>query len=170
MVCQVSGEMERKRFGTKLKTVSKTSIRFQMLNLRGRSKAKKKSTGGTQEERENMFPGMETEMSMLRRNTTEEEEEAEGRRSRDSGRSQGVSLWKGGEESKEHVWHQKCLLLGSRASVEEQEEETDIDEIPLSKQKLVRWTDVCQRDDGGGVKEEVKMEERIKQQLFSGVC
>lgn len=169
MVCQASGEIERKRFGTKLKTVSKTSIRFQMLNLRGRSKAKKKSTGGTQEERENMFPVTETEMSMLRRNTKEGEEEAEGRKSRDSGRSQGVSLWKGGEESKEHLWHQKGRLLGSTSSVEEQEEETDVDEIPLSKQTLVRWTDVCQRDDGG-VAKEVKMEERLKQQLFSGVC
>lgn len=141
-----------------------------MLNLRGRSKAKKKSTGGTQEERENMFPMMETEMSRLRRNTKEEEEQAEGRKSRDSGRSEGASLQKGGDGSKEDVWHQKGLLSGSRASVEEQEEETDIDEIPLSMQKSVRWTDVCRRDDGGAVKEEVKTEERIKQQLFSGVC
>lgn len=141
-----------------------------MLNLRGRSKAKKKSTGGTQEERENMFPMMETEMSRLRRNTKEEEEQAEGRKSRDSGRSEGASLQKGGEGSKEDVWHQKGLLSGSRASVDEQEEETDIDEIPLSMQKSVRWTDVCRRDDGGAVKEEVKTEERIKQQLFSGVC
>lgn len=141
-----------------------------MLNLRGRSKAKKKSTGGTQEERENMFPMMETEMSRLRRNTKEEEEQAEGRKSRDSGRSEGASLQKGGEGSKEDELHQKGLLSGSRASIEEQEEETDVDEIPLSMQKSVRWTDVCRRDDGGGVKEEVKTEERIKQQLFSGVC
>lgn len=170
MVCQVSGEMERKRLGTECKTVLKTSIPFQMLNLRGRSKAKKKSTGGTQEERENMFPMMETEMSRLRRNTEEEEEQAEGRKSRDSGRSEAASLQKGGEGSKEDVWHQKGVLSGSRASIEEQEEETDVDEIPLSMQKSVRWTDVCRRDDGGGAKEEVKTEERIKQQLFSGVC
>ena len=71
--------MERKRHGTKLKKQgSNTFIWFQMLNLRGRSKAKKKSTGETQEERENMSPLMETEMDSLRRNTDEEEEEAEG--------------------------------------------------------------------------------------------
>lgn len=172
MVCQVSGEMERKRHGTKRQTVSSTSIWFQMLNLRSRSKAKKKSTGETQEEREDRSPVVETEMDRLRRSTNEEEEEAEGRKSRDSGRSEGTSLQKGGEESEEDALHQKrsSFLSGSRASVEEQEEETDIDEIPLSKQeKSVRWTDVCQRDDGG-VKEEVKTEERIKLQLFSGVC
>lgn len=172
MVCQVSGEMERKRHGTKRKTVSNTSIWFQMPNLRGRSKAKKKSTGDTQEERENRSPVIETEMDRLRRNTKEEEGEAEGRKSRDSGGSEGASLQKGGEESEEDARHQKgfSLLSGSRASVEEQEEETDVDEVPLSRQeKSVRWTDVCQRDDGG-VKEEVKTEERIRQQLFSGVC
>ncbi|XP_059205681.1 raftlin [Centropristis striata] len=140
---------------------------FKMLNLRGRSKAKKKSTGETEEERENMSPLMETEMDRLRRNTEEEDEEAEGRKSRDSGRSEG-----GGPERGEEARHQRgfSFLSGSRASVEEQEEETDIDEIPLSEQEQsVRWTDVCQRDDGG-VKEEVRTEERIKQQLFSGVC
>ncbi|XP_034401718.1 raftlin [Cyclopterus lumpus] len=141
---------------------------FKMLNLRGRSKTKKKSTGETQEERENMSPLMETEMDGLRRNTKEEEEEeeAEGRKSRDSGRS----LQKGGEELEEDARHQRGFfyLSGSRASVEE--EETDIDNIPLSEQeKSDSWTDVCQRDDGG-VKEELKTEERIKQQLFSGVC
>lgn len=172
MVCQVSGEMERKRHGTKRQTVSNTSIWFQMPNLRGRSKAKKKSTGEAQEDREDRSPVMETEMDRLRRNT-KEEEEAEGRKSRDSGRSEGASLQKGGEESEEEARHQRgfSFLSGSRASVEEQEEETDIDENPFSKQeKSVRWTDVCQRDDGG-VREEVKTEEqRIKQQLFSGVC
>ncbi|XP_035537435.1 raftlin [Morone saxatilis] len=145
---------------------------FKMLSLRGRSKAKKKSTGETQEERENRSPVMETEMDRLRRNTKEEEGETDGRKSRDSGRSEGAGPQKGGEESREDAQHQKgfSFLSGSRASVEEQEEETEIDEVPLSKQeKSVRWTDVCQRD-GGGVKEEVKMEERIKQQLFSGVC
>lgn len=173
MVCQVSGEMERKRHGTKHKTVSNKSIWFQMLNLRGRTKTKKKSTGETQEERENTYPLMETEMDRLRRNTREGEDEAERRRSGDSGRSEGASLQRGGEESEEDAQHQKgfSLLSGSRASVEEQEEETNVDDIPLSKQEMAaRWTDVCQRDDGGGVKEEVKMEERIRQQLFSGVC
>lgn len=161
--------MERKRHDTKRKTVSNTSIWFQMLNLRGRSKTKKKSTGDTQEESENRSPVMETEMDRLRRNTKEEEGEAEGRKSRDS---EAASLQKVGEESEEDARDQKgfSLLSGSSASVEEQEEETDVDEVPLSRQeKSVRWTDVCQRDDGG-VKEEVKTEERIKQQLFSGVC
>ncbi|XP_068431908.1 raftlin [Clinocottus analis] len=145
---------------------------FKMLNLRGRSKAKKKSPGETQEERENMSPLMETEMDRLRRNTKEEdeeeEEEAEGRKSRGSGWSEGAR--EGGEELEEDARHQRGFLYlsGSRASMEE--EETDIDNIPLSEQeKSGRWTDVCQRDDGG-VKEALKTEERIKQQLFSGVC
>ncbi|XP_070703141.1 raftlin [Pempheris klunzingeri] len=145
---------------------------FKMLNLRGRSKTKKKSNGETQEEREDRSPVMETEMDRLGRNTKEEEEEAEGRKSRDSGRSEAASLQKGAEESEEDAQHQKgsSFLSESRASVEEQEEETDIDDVPASKQeKSVRWTAVCRRDDGG-VKEEVKTEERIKQQLFSGVC
>lgn len=172
VVCQVSREMERKR-RRKAQTVSNTSTWFQMLNLRGRSKAKKKSAAEMQEERDNMSPVMETEMDRLRRNTTEEEDGAEGRKSRDSGRSDGASPQKGGEESEEDARHQKgfSFLSGGGASAEEQEEETDVDEVPLSKQqKSVRWTDVCQGDDGGGVKEEVKKEERIKQQLFSGVC
>ncbi|TNN88160.1 Raftlin [Liparis tanakae] len=135
---------------------------FKKLNLRGRSKTKKKSTGEMQEERENMSPLIETEMERLRRNTKEEEEEEEeGRKSRDSGREQLE------EDARRHQ-RGFFYLSGSRASVEE--EETDIDNIPLSEQeKSERWTDVCQRDDGG-VKEELKMEERIKQQLFSGVC
>ncbi|XP_049890523.1 raftlin [Epinephelus moara] len=139
---------------------------FKMLNLRGRSKAKKKSTEETEEERENRSPLMETEMDRLREDTKEEEEEAEGRKSRDSGRSEGE------EEREEDARHQRgfYFLSGSRASVGEQEEETDVDKIPLSEQEeSVRWTDVCQRDDGG-VKEKMKTEERIKQQLFSGVC
>ncbi|GAA6232466.1 raftlin-like [Lates japonicus] len=143
---------------------------FKMLNLRGRNKAKKNSTG--EEERENRSPVMEAEMDKLRRDTKEEEEEAERRKCRDSGRNEGASPQEGGEERGEDARHQRgsASLSGSRISVEGQEEETDIDKIPLSKQeKSVRWTDVCHRDDGG-VKEEVKMEERIKQQLFSGVC
>ncbi|XP_062292445.1 raftlin [Scomber scombrus] len=143
---------------------------FKMLNLRGRSKAKKNSTGESPEEIENRSPLMETEMDMLRRNT--KEEEAIGRKSWDSGRSEGASPQEGGKESGGDAQYQKGLLLlpGSRASVEDQEEETDIDKILTPKQeKSVRWTDVCRRDDGG-VKEEVKTEERIKQQLFSGVC
>ncbi|XP_008290000.1 raftlin [Stegastes partitus] len=141
---------------------------FKMLNLRGRSKEKKNSAGEMLEERENRSPVVETEMDMLERNT-KEEEETEGRKSRDSGRA---NLQKGGEEREEDPQHQKGFLFlsDSRVSVEDLEEETDIDRIPLSKQeKSVRWTDFCQGDDGG-VKEEVRTEERIKQQLFSGVC
>ncbi|XP_040909503.1 raftlin [Toxotes jaculatrix] len=143
---------------------------FKIPNLRGRSKAKKNSTG--EEDRENRSSVMEAEMDMLRRDTKEEEEEAEVRKSRDSGRRERASPQEGTEESEEDAQHQKgsLFLSGSRVSVEEWEEETDIDKIPVSKQeKSVRWTDVCQRD-SGGVKEEVKTEERIKQQLFSGVC
>ncbi|KAF3707585.1 Raftlin Raft-linking protein [Channa argus] len=142
----------------------------QMPNLRGRSKAKKNSAG--EEERDSRSPLMETEMDRLRRNTREEEEESEGRKSWDSGRSERASPLRGGEEREEDASYQKgfSLLSGSQFSVEDQEEETDIDKIPPSKQqKTVRWTDVCQKD-GGGVKEQVKTEERIKQQLFSGVC
>lgn len=111
-------------------------------------------------------------MDRLRRNTKDEEEERERRKSWDSGRSERASPQEGGEESEEDEQHQRSLSLlsGSRISVEDQEEETDIDKIPLPKQeKSVRWTDVCQEDDGS-VKEEVKTEERIKHQLFSGVC
>uniref|UniRef100_A0A3B4TLV0 Raftlin, lipid raft linker 1a n=1 Tax=Seriola dumerili TaxID=41447 RepID=A0A3B4TLV0_SERDU len=145
---------------------------FKMLSLRGRSKAKKNSTG--EEERENRSPAMEAEMDRLRSNTKEEEEEeaAEARKSRGSGRSERASLQEGGEEREEDARHQKgpLFLSGSSVSLEDQEEETDIDKILLSAQeKSVRWTDVCQRDDGV-VKEEVKTEERIKHQLFSGVC
>ena len=98
------------------------------------------------------------------------------RRRWDGGRSDRASHREHGdeweEEEEEDEGHQRgsVFLSGSRFSVEDQEEETDIDLIPLSKQeKCVRWTDVCQRDDAG-VREEVKLEERIKQQLFSGVC
>ena len=141
-----------------------------MLNLRGRSKAKKNSAG--EEEGEERSPMMEAEMDRLRRNTKEEDEEGEARKSRDSGQSQRESPRAGGEERKEDAQQQKgsLFLSASRVSVEDQEEETDIDKIPLSNQEEpVRWTDVCQRDDEE-VKEEVKTEERIKQQLFSGVC
>lgn len=141
-----------------------------MLNLRSRNKAKKNPTGDTLEEREeNKSPVVETEMDRLG-SSIKEEEEAEGKMSGDSGRSEYAQ--KGREQRGEDSQHQKALLFlsQSKASVREQEEETDIDKIPLSKQeKSVRWTDFCQGDDGG-VKEEVKTEERIKQQLFSGVC
>uniref|UniRef100_A0A8D3AV68 Raftlin, lipid raft linker 1a n=1 Tax=Scophthalmus maximus TaxID=52904 RepID=A0A8D3AV68_SCOMX len=138
---------------------------FKMLNLRGRSKAKKSSVG--EEERETRSPVTEAEMYRLRRNT--KEEEAEARTRGDSGRSESAS------PREEDTGHQKgsVFLSGSRDSVDDdddEEEETDIDKIPLSQQeKSVRRTDGCQRDDGG-VREEAKAEERIKQQLFSGVC
>lgn len=109
-------------------------------------------------------------MDTLRRHM--KEDEVEGRKSWDSGRTEGASPQKGDEETEGDALHQKGLffLSGSRASVEDQEEETDIDDIFTAEpEKLVKWTHLCQRD-AGGVKEEVKTEERIKQQLFSGVC
>ncbi|TNM92710.1 hypothetical protein fugu_018112 [Takifugu bimaculatus] len=122
---------------------------FKMLYLKGRGKAKKPAAG-TQEELENMSPLMGTEMTRLSRDAGGEEEEAERR------------------ESKEDAWHQRRLLSGSRESVEEPEEETDVDEFPL--RTSARWTDVCQREGRGGGREALKREERIRQQLFSGVC
>ncbi|XP_029023015.1 raftlin [Betta splendens] len=140
---------------------------FKMPNLRGRSKAKKDSIG--EEERESRSPLMETEMDRLRRGATEEAEEGERRRSWDSGRSEGASREEGEAEAP-HQTGSSPPPPGSRASAEEREEETDIDRVPRSKrEKAVRWTDVCQEDDARA-KEEARMEERIKQQLFSGVC
>ncbi|XP_014852177.1 PREDICTED: raftlin isoform X2 [Poecilia mexicana] len=142
---------------------------FKMLNLRGRSKAKKHSAGEALDEQENKSLVIETEMDRLRINEEEEEEaEAEGRKRGDSGRSQRAGLQKSGDEAQ----HQKAfsLLLERRASGEYQEEETDVDAVPLSRQeKAVRWTDFGLGDERG-MKEKVRVEERIKQQLFSGVC
>ncbi|KAM4630642.1 raftlin [Polymixia lowei] len=140
---------------------------FKMLNLRGRNKGKKNSAGDTPEkERENTSPVTETEMDRLWSNTKEEEEEEEeeeereGSKNRENGESKGAGPQRDREE---------------RPETGDREEETEIDKIPLAKgEKTVRWTDVCQKE-GGGAKEEVKTEERIKQQLseralFSGVC
>ncbi|XP_041868292.1 raftlin [Melanotaenia boesemani] len=140
---------------------------FKMLNLRGRNKAKKNSAGEALDEQENKSLVIEAEMDRLGTNT-EEEEETEERKSRDSGRSNRANPQRSGEDA----LHQKgfSFLLEHKASVEHQEEETDIDKIHLSKQeKSVRWTDFCQRE-RGGVKDKVRTDERIKQQLFSGVC
>lgn len=128
-----------------------------MLYLKGRGKAKKPAAG-TQEELENMSPLMGTEMTRLSRDAGGEEEEEKRRESQLAGL----------RESKEDAWHQRRLLSGSRESVEEPEEETDVDELPL--RTSARWTDVCQRDGRGGGREALKREERIRQQLFSGVC
>ncbi|XP_075900024.1 raftlin [Nelusetta ayraudi] len=140
---------------------------FKMLSLRGRSKAKKKSA----QERDSMCPMMETEMRRLRGSSEEEEyeeyeeeEEEEERRSWGSGRSQAAS-------SKENLWLQRGLLLSgsveSFQEVEEQQEEEEVEESEAKGTSLQRWSDVCRR---GGVKAEPRMEERIKLQLFSGVC
>lgn len=132
---------------------------FQKLNLRGRNKAKKSSAGEALDEQENRSLVMETEMDRLRLGADEEEEEDEG-----SGRRASL------QRREEDAQHQRSFLFERRASDEHREEETDVDESPLSKlEKSVRWTDFCQKCDGG-VKEEVRGEERIKQQLFSGVC
>lgn len=144
-----------------------------MLNLRGRSKAKKSATGELVEERETRSPLIETEMDRLRRNSKEEEEEeGGGGKSRDSGRSKRAVLQQGEDGGEEDAPHQKDFLFlsKSRASLEDQEEETDIDKIPLPKQeKSVRWTDFYQ-EANAGPKEAARVEERIRQQLFSGVC
>ncbi|KAG7500653.1 hypothetical protein JOB18_025285 [Solea senegalensis] len=143
---------------------------FKMLSLRGRNKAKKNYTG---EEREIRSPVMEAEMDTLERNIKGEEAEVtESGESR--GNQRGSRAQEGGEDRGEDAWHQSgsVFLSGSRVSVEDREEETDIDVIPLSQQeKSVRWTDVCQSSSGDGeIAEKGKMEEQIKQQLFSGVC
>ncbi|XP_023815586.1 raftlin isoform X3 [Oryzias latipes] len=114
---------------------------FKKLNLRGRSKAKKSSAGEALDEQENRSLVMETEMDRLRLGAEEEEE--------DEGSGSRASL-----QRREDVQHQRSFLFERRASAEDQEEETDIDESPLSKlEKSVRWTDFCQKCDGG-VKEE----------------
>lgn len=132
-----------------------------MLYLKGRGKAKKPAAG-IQEELENMSPLMGTEMTRLSRHAGGQEEEAEG--------GEGGQLGKLRETKEEDAWHQRGLLTGSGESVEEPEEETDVDELPL--QTSARWTDVCRRErgGGGGAGEAAKAEERIRQQLFSGVC
>lgn len=130
-------------------TNSNMSVGFQMLSLRGRSKPKKHFAGEALDEQESKSLVIETEMDRLR---VKEEEEAEGR-------SRRASLQSGEDAS-----HQKSFsfLLERRSSAEE---ETDVDEVPQEKS---RWTGFCQSD-AGAVKE-VRVEERIKHQLFSGVC
>ncbi|MEQ2251869.1 hypothetical protein ILYODFUR_015677 [Ilyodon furcidens] len=108
-----------------------------MLNLRGRNKAKKHSAGEALDEQENKSLVIETEMDRLRINEEEEEEEAEaeaeGRKRGDRGKSKRASL----QKSREDALHQKAFsfLLERRASVEHQEEETDVDAIPLPRQE-----------------------------------
>lgn len=138
-----------------------------MLNLRGRSKAKKHSAGEALDEQENKSLVIETEMDRLRINEEEDEAVVEGRKRGHVGRSKIASLQKSGEDG-----HQKAfsLLLERRASVEHQEEETDVDAILAPRQEqVVKWMDFCPVDERG-LKEKVRVEERIKQQLFSGVC
>ncbi|XP_037549581.1 raftlin [Nematolebias whitei] len=120
---------------------------FKMLSLRGRSKPKKHFAGEALDEQESKSLVIETEMDRLRVNEEEE------------GRSRRASLQSGEDAS-----HQKSFsfLLERRPSAEE---ETDVDEVPQEK---LRWTDFCQSD-AGGLKE-VRVDERIKHQLFSGVC
>ncbi|XP_015229600.1 PREDICTED: uncharacterized protein LOC107084323 [Cyprinodon variegatus] len=140
---------------------------FKMLNLRGRSKAKKHSAGEALDEQENKSLVIETEMDRLRINEEEDEAVVEGRKRGHGGRSKIASLQKSGEDG-----HQKAfsLLLERRASVEHQEEETDVDAILAPRQEqVVKWMDFCPVDERG-LKEKVRVEERIKQQLFSGVC
>ncbi|XP_049606958.1 raftlin isoform X2 [Syngnathus scovelli] len=132
---------------------------FKMLNLRGRHKTKKHSCGEMLEEGEDRSLVSETEMGKLRHI---KEDHVAGRKNWAGGRT--TEGWR--EEAEEEK--DLSFLSGSLASVEgEEEEETDIDSVLTSKrEKSVRWTEVCQR----GGKEEVKPDERIKHQLFSGVC
>lgn len=157
LCCALSGVCRdgMKRRSTKAgKTLPNGFVWFQMLNLKGRSKAKKHSAGEALDEQESKSLVIATEMDRLRINTEEEEEEAaDGRKSRRE------SLQSSGEDA----LHQKSFSF----LLEHQEEETDVDEIP--QEKSVRWTDLCQRD-ARGLKEKVRAEERIKHQLFSGVC
>nr|XP_057903758.1 raftlin isoform X2 [Doryrhamphus excisus] len=113
---------------------------FKMLNLRGRHKAKKHSCGEMLEEGEDRSLVMETEMDKLRRTG---EDETDGRR-----------RWS--EEAQEDARHRDLSFLsGSLASLQDREEETDIDSILTAKgEKTVRWTDVCHTDGRRGVKEE----------------
>ncbi|XP_077447098.1 raftlin isoform X1 [Stigmatopora argus] len=120
---------------------------FKMLNLRGRQKTKKHSFADMLEEGEDRSLVTETEMAKLRH--LKEDERTEGWRQ---------------EAEKDTGERELSFHSGSLASIEE---ETDVDAMQTSKS--VRWTDVCQRD-CGGVRVEVKTDERIKQQLFSGVC
>lgn len=109
-------------------------------------------------------------MDTLRRHFQEQEEEAEGRRSWDGRKAEGAFRFLSPQSDEEETdGEHQTFLSGSRFSVEEQEGETDVDSVLTSKpDKSVKWTRVCQRD-AGGVKDEVKTEEPIKQQLFSGV-
>lgn len=119
-----------------------------MLSLRGRSKPKKHFAGEALDEQESKSLVIETQMDRL--GVKEEEEEEEGR-------SRRASLQSGEDAS-----HQKSFsFLSERRS--SAEEETDVDEEEKS-----RWTGFCQSA-AGGLKE-VRVEERIKHQLFSGVC
>ncbi|CAL8294319.1 unnamed protein product [Merluccius merluccius] len=160
---------------------------FKMLNLRGRNKARKNYGGETPEkERESTSPVSESEVDELLRDTKEEDEEEEEEEmeeeeeeERMEEKSEGTGTWEG-EEARE-AEHQTDAsppppLEGGGVSGGNQEEESaEADWVPTAKrEKSVRWTDVCQRADGGA-EEEAKTEDRIKPQLseralFSGVC
>ncbi|KAM9823568.1 raftlin [Neosynchiropus ocellatus] len=132
---------------------------FKMLNLKGRTKARKSLTGETPEERNQ---SLVMEMDRWRPNSTE----GNWIESWSSGRTE-----EGGEEAERDAQPEKSLLFlpGSRA-VEGQAVDADLDGILTFRQDLsVRWTDVCHRDAEGN-DAEVKRKERIRQQLFSGVC
>ena len=156
-----------------------------MLNLRGRSKARKSYSSETPEkERESASPVSESEVDELLGNTREEEdEEEEGglmveEEEREEKRCQGAGTW-GGEEA---IMKEAELQTdsspppsegGSVSDGNQEEECAEVDWASTAKQeKSVRWTDVCQRADSG-LEEEMK--DRIKPQLseralFSGVC
>ncbi|KAM9737806.1 raftlin isoform 2-T2 [Menidia menidia] len=140
---------------------------FKVLSLRGRGKAKKNPAGEALDEHENRSLVVGAETDRLGNNTEEEEEEGEEeedageRRGGGGGSSKRGSLRRGLEEA----GLQKSLspLLPQRgASAEDREAEAERTPPPGR-------TGFCRREEGGG-KEEVRMEERVRQQLFSGVC
>ncbi|CAL8297449.1 unnamed protein product [Lota lota] len=159
---------------------------FKMLNLRGRSKARKSYISETPEkERESASPVSESEVDELLRNTKEEEEEegelmVEEEELKEE-KSKGAGTWGGEEATMREAEHQTYsspsppLEVGSVFDGNQEEESAEVDWVPMAKQeKSVRWTDVCQRADRG-LEEEMKREDRIKPQLseralFSGVC
>ncbi|CAL8372125.1 unnamed protein product [Boreogadus saida] len=156
---------------------------FKMLNLRGRSKARKSYSSETPEkERGERLPRLRERGGRAAGQHQREEEEGGlmvEEEEREEERCQGAGTW-GGEEA---LMREAELQTdssppppsegGSVSDGNQEEECAEVDWASTAKQeKSVRWTDVCQRADSG-LEEEMK--DRIKPQLseralFSGVC
>ncbi|XP_061886360.1 uncharacterized protein LOC133636384 [Entelurus aequoreus] len=124
---------------------------FKLLTRRGRHRTKKHASGEMLEEGEDRSLVLDTQMDTLRRAGDQQ--------------ADGLRTWSG-EEGEGHADRDRPFLSGSLPSLGEREEETDVDGGPAAR-KTVTWTDVCRG--GGGVRADVKME-RVRHQLFSGVC